>query len=752
MSPDLCSENISAEEMIKLFQTREFDKLASLGSDLNFIEKASANQLNVLGVVFSELEQFDRSINCFKQASEREHVTAEIYNNFACTLLKVGKLFEAKKCLNQALEIDPTFAEALNTFGNYHLKRGDVVNARECYQKSLHSKPDYFDALHNLTHLDLKNNAAKDALKRIQNVEIDALFHHKVRHLESNCYSILGFHRKALELLNSIENADPNDYHILSDKASLLHTLKRYSEAIEIYNKLLQSGFNDFPTLMNLALSQGLSGNTNSALKNFQTAFNLKPDDAKLLNNYGIFMQHLGRFDDAERAFNKALSIDPTFAAPLNNIGNLLYKSSKYFDALEFFYKSLQLNETQPEVYNNVGNTFIKLDEPGKAVKEFNKALKMRPDYPEALNHRSVAYTNLGDFEKAIDDLNKVLTIAPEYAQAHKNLTRCKKYDGSEQQIKEIETLLGSDAISRLDRVNLLYALSKMQSDYGDYKSSFENMQTAGDLYKQHINYNFENDVALFEQLSSTARNASSLEPLATSDRGGAPIPIFILGMPRSGTTLVEQIISSHHEVSGLGELPYATQWFGELAIGQTDLNYDNIAFARDGYLKAVTKHSVKTDFFTDKMPHNFRMLHLIRLALPEAKIIHVNRDPAATCWSNFSHFFPTDTLGYNCTLNDCVEYYSLYQQFMSHILSLSNHTINTVDYDSLVGHQENVSRNLIKFCGLNWDPTCLRPEANKRSVRTASSTQIRSSVYKGSSEKWKKYASYLPNLKYFST
>jgi hypothetical protein len=214
--------------------------------------------------------------------------------------------------------------------------------------------------------------------------------------------------------------------------------------------------------------------------------------------------------------------------------------------------------------------------------------------------------------------------------------------------------------------------------------------------------------------------------------------------MPRSGTTLAEQIISSHSQVHGAGELPFLSRFGGSLSLGNQIINAENTLQMRNAYLNELEKVSNGCQFVTDKMPQNFLHIGLLLKVLPEAKVIHVKRDPAATCWSNCKHYFSSKGLGYSYDLSDTVNYFKLYQDLMDFWDQQYSDQIYHLDYDKLTLDQEAETRKLIEHLELDWEDNCLSPQENKRSVRTASQQQVRQKVYTGSSQAWRKFEPYL--------
>ena len=244
-----------------------------------------------------------------------------------------------------------------------------------------------------------------------------------------------------------------------------------------------------------------------------------------------------------------------------------------------------------------------------------------------------------GRNEEAIAAFDKALSIKPDYVEAFWNSSQLIKYTHEDQKFVLISNLLERADISETDRCYLHYTYAKMKEDLGDFEAAFENYIAGGRLKQKLLSYDFKQDEMIFEQIKNNAFRIKALslkqptEPLQST-------PIFILGMPRSGTTLVEQIISSHHQVQGAGELPFMGRFGSSFCLGDQMLNSYNASKIRKLYSAELAKVSYGKLFVTDKMPQNFLYMSLILKVLPEAKIVHVKRDPAATCWSNFKNFF----------------------------------------------------------------------------------------------------------------
>ena len=265
-------------------------------------------------------------------------------------------------------------------------------------------------------------------------------------------------------------------------------------------------------------------------------------------------------------------------------------------------------------------------------------------------------------------------------------------------------------------------------------------------LCANYLNYNINHDIKLFHQIKNKYIKIKQ-HSFKTEAYKDELMPIFIIGMPRSGTTLVEQIISSHSKVTGAGELPFVSELGQQIALGLTEINESNLIEFKKEYLLKLKMLSEKNKIITDKMPQNFHYLGLIAAVFPDAKIIHVKRNPAAVCWANFRAYFLSKNLAFSYNLDDIIKYYNLYKDLMTFWRNQFPKRIYEVCYDSLTVNQEIESKKLINHIGLNWDESCLTPENNKRSVNTASNIQIREKIYKGSSNKWKNYKPFLNGL-----
>ena len=487
-------------------------------------------------------------------------------------------------------------------------------------------------------------------------------------------------------------------------------------------------------------------GQLQQALKQAETLVQQFPKSAILFNIQGALLKGLGQLEAAIEAYNKALIIKPDYAEAYSNMGITLKNQGKLEAAIEAYNKALIIKPDYAEAYNNMGNALRDQGKLEDAIEAYNKALAIKPDYAEAYNNMGNAFQDQGKLEEAIDAYNKALAIKPDYADANRHLSSVSKYKPNNPQIGTVDKLLKRPDLKDADRCHLLYTFAKMNEDLGKPEIAYENYVAGGALRQKLLAYDPEQDQRLFAKIKG---NAPSLKDFAfdASGRATAQTPIFILGMPRSGTTLVEQIISSHSEVTGAGELNYTQQFGVDLTVGQKPVNAETVQSFRERYLAELAKRAEGQVFVTDKMPQNFQYIALICAAFPEAKIVHVQRSAEATCWSNFKHYFASNSLGYSYNLSDTVRYYGLYQDLMHFWSQSYSDRIYHLDYDDLTEDQEPQTLRLIEYLELNWEDACLAPQKNKRSVRTASQQQVLQKIYKGSSQAWRKFEPFLDGV-----
>ena len=392
------------------------------------------------------------------------------------------------------------------------------------------------------------------------------------------------------------------------------------------------------------------------------------------------------------------------------------------------------------------------LDQLDEAVKSLEKALALKPDYAEAHNNFGIIFKELGQKDEAVRSFEKALSINPEYAKVYRQLVSIKKYTASDPQITQMKSILSKGDLSQSDRMHLCFALVKVYEDLGKQDELFKFLDEGNRLRKQELNYSFDMDQITCSVIKKLFSDSPSIVEKSFSYEASTIRPIFILGMPRSGTSLVEQIIASHHAVYGAGELHTLNNIITPIVKDHSTNNMNslsekNFLYIRQQYLDSVSRLNVPEKVITDKMTLNFRWIGFILTAFPEAKIVHLKRDAMAICWSNYKHYFSGRGLGFPYDMDDLAGFYGLYTDLMAFWHQLFSDKIYDICYEDLTTNQEEETRKLLEYCELDWDEKCLNFHTNKRAVAIPSALQVRQKMYQGSSEVWKKHEAYLQPL-----
>ena len=347
------------------------------------------------------------------------------------------------------------------------------------------------------------------------------------------------------------------------------------------------------------------------------------------------------------------------------------------------------------------------------------------------------------------------IQLKPGNAEAHYHLSSLKKYEQDDPQIELMETLFIGSEPTEKDRMHLCFALAKAYGGLGEYNKSFSYYEEGNSLRNKQLNY----DIGKDKRIISRIREIFSAEIPAldvTPDGDTSKRTLFIVGMPRSGTSLVEQILASHTQVYGAGELDTMRKLVLPILSNLPDNNFhqqkseiflSEINTVRKEYLDALAALNVPEKIITDKMPLNFLYIGFILSAFPEAKIIHISRDPRATCWSIYNHYFSNRGNGYAYDMGNLAEFYNLYIEIMVFWRKRFPDKIYDISYENLTENQHDETHRLLEFCNLEWEENCLDFHNTKRAVITASSAQVRKKMYRGSSEAWRKYGGHLKTL-----
>jgi Tfp pilus assembly protein PilF len=471
------------------------------------------------------------------------------------------------------------------------------------------------------------------------------------------------------------------------------------------------------------------------------------PDYVEAHNQLGVTLNRLGENELAVESFKNALNFRPNYAKAHNNLGVALNGLGRPEEAVASYENALRIAPKYAEAHNNLGAVLSRLGKSESAIDCFKTALNLDPAYAEAHNNLGIVLTHLGNSKEAVASFNKSIQLRPDHAKAHFGLSKIKTYQPNDPDIVQMLDTLQSDAISSRDQIYLNYSLAKAYADIGDHHNSFTYLAAGNRLDKERSTWSAVSEKELFASIKLKFEHEflSHVDPKALCEFGSKH-PIFVVGMPRSGTTLVEQILASHSQVFGAGELEFLSR---SILLDELTLNHEvelepNII--RNKYLSHLIKLEAGEKYVTDKNPLNFRFIGYILQSFPESKIIHVQRDARATCWSIFRHHFPRFSArqSFIYDLGDVVEYYKLYADLMSFWHKKFPGKIYDLTYELLTENQIKETRSLLEHLGLEWEDRCLEFYKTQRAVKTASSLQVRQEMYRGSSEEWRKFEVHL--------
>lgn len=554
--------------------------------------------------------------------------------------------------------------------------------------------------------------------------------------------------KKGLLSLNDIKDSYPPQVKL--DEIMGFYSQGELKKALTIAKNLIKQ-YPSEPILFNIiGACYSEVGSTEDAIENFKSAIQLKSDYAEAQYNLGIAYQKINQFDNARDYYEFAIRSQHAYPQAHNNLGVVYLNKGQIDLAVKSFEWAIAYSPNYAEAHNNLGSALQELKQFENAKKQFELATSINPDYAQAFHNLGILCEIINLPKDAISNYERTLELNPYFAEGYRNLSKVKKFKANDPQIDQIKSIYSSNDLNIADKSRLCFALAEINKGLGNDNEFFEFLNEGNRLRKQELNYSFEeskNFHTIITKLFSSAQPSIKKSSFNSSDIR----PIFIVGMPRSGTSLVEQIISSHYAVHGAGELldfrniltPILDNHLNKG--GESFLEKDMMIIRR-GYLDFLKSLKSEENIITDKMPMNFRLLGFILSAMPEAKIIHLKRNPMATCWSNYNHYFTAGN-GFSFDQKDLSKFYNLYQELMDFWHELFPGKIYDLCYEDLTINQEKETRNLLKYCELDWDKNCLDFHKNKRGVLTASSAQVRKKIYQGSSEAWKQYEKFLQPL-----
>jgi len=494
------------------------------------------------------------------------------------------------------------------------------------------------------------------------------------------------------------------------------------------------------------------SGNYTLVIRETTTLLKKIPNNAFLLNLLGSCYQKIGFFEVAEKNFLQVVQSYPNNLAAMNNLANT-YKDMLRFSEAENYYKNIL--KIDPNYINgivNYANLKFQLDDYEGAINLYNKALNTNNDLENIHYNIGLTYQSYGKFDKAEFHFKEMLRINPHATIADRLISRFTKYKIDNSHLKQMEQRYQLENLNDNSKINLYFALSKAYEDTKDFQKSYNFMKKANDLVNNKFNYNKKKDDNLFNDLKL---NFEKLENIKTNISDPEKKIIFILGLPRSGTSLAEQIISSHKLIYGAGEIDFLEKLIQKNFLKNDVLIsnlFDQEKFSQLGqniqkdYLRLFENFKTDKKIFTDKAPLNFKWIGFINYIFPNAKIIHCKRDIKDNFLSLYKNFFP-DGLEWTYNEDNLISFCKNYIDIIKFWKNKYPSKIFDLNYEDLVTLPEKTIKDLLKFCDLEWDPNCLNHHLNNSAIKTASINQARKPIYNTSKNLNKNYSDNLAEM-----
>ena len=485
------------------------------------------------------------------------------------------------------------------------------------------------------------------------------------------------------------------------------------------------------------------------------------PNNSFILNLSGMAYQSLNRDQRAINFFELALKADNNNISAMNNLANSLKNTEQYFKAEQIYKKIIKINPSYINVYNNYGNLKTAINDIENAIKLYNQGINIAKEKNinslVFLNHLAVAFQSLNKLTETIETVNKILKIDPNNVNAHQILSSIKKYSLTNEEtmnhISQMRKILSEDNFGDDQKGIISFALGKAYDDLRDSDEAIKFLSIGNKMMHKIRNSNIAEEINIINDMKNAFEDIDlSIKHKSFSNKK----IIFICGMPRSGTTLVEQIISSHKKVYGAGELPFLSSVVHNNFFNNSKLDKQKIAkhqnspnnLVNDQYFENISLFNFDENVLTDKAPLNFKWIGFIKIFFPNSKIIHCKRDPKDNCLSIYKNNFSSPKMNWAFNQKDISNYHNNYNSLMRFWYSKIPEFIHTIEYEKLVSDKKNEIEKILEFCELELDDNCFNHHKNSKTpIKTVSISQARQAVYSSSVRSSDNYQDHLKEM-----
>ena len=633
-------------------------------------------------------------------------------------------------------------------------------------------------------------------LKQGARDEAESLCREMVQHFpgDANFIALLGsiLARKgnleeSVAALSRAVSIAPGNPNAQADLGTALLNLGRAEEALPHLEKARLTRPADASLLSKLAGAYQQTGNIDSANEVMAEAASLSPSQAKLDEATRLFVQGKFReaeelakelvrenpqdvnaalllarlaikarcFKDARELLEKIIEVAPGFVAAWHDLGTVLKELHLHEEAVGVLREAVDIDVSNALTHYYLGAALAMAAKPHEAVESYQRAVELDPMLPGGHIGLGHVLKTVGNQSAGIEAYKRAIELRPNYGETYYSLANLKTFRFSEEEISNMEARLGNEKLPTECRVHFAFALAKAYEDAAEFDKSFEHYESANRMHRDTIAYDPVQTQVGHERMRDVFSETffSGLDP---NSGCSAPDPIFIVGLPRSGSTLLEQILASHSQVDGTSELhdiSLIAQGLSRSKEGSvfpqsiTGMSPHELEQLGEAYLSQTRQYRGIAPFFTDKMPNNFAYVGFIKTILPNAKIIDARRDPLDSCFGCFKqHFAKGQTFTYD--LFELGEFYLEYDELMRHWDAVLPGQVLRVQYETVVSDLDSQVERILDFCGLPFEEACLNFHQTKRAVRTASSEQVRQPIYSSSVGTWRRFDKHLEGLR----